>query len=111
MATNEHLRDADRLSLPVPEGTVSGDPVLVGALVGVAQTSRGEGGNASTHATVWRAGSHHLTVTGAVDVGDPVYITAAGALTFDVTGNTLFGYALESKGAGDAVIPVALAKV
>ena len=42
MATNEIFKDANYLSLPVPEGTVSGDPVLVGELVGVAQTTEGE---------------------------------------------------------------------
>lgn len=42
MATNEIFKEANYLSLPVPEGTVSGDPVLVGELVGVAQTTEGD---------------------------------------------------------------------
>lgn len=112
MATNQHLRHAAHLSLPVPSGTVSGDPVKVGSLVGVAVTSRGEGGNESTHATVWRDGSWHVEVTGAVaNVGDPVYITSAGDLNVTASGNTLFGYALETKGAAAGTIPVALAQV
>lgn len=48
MATNEIFKEADYLSLPVPEGTVSGDPVLVGELVGVAQTSEGDNSYTST---------------------------------------------------------------
>lgn len=106
MARNEHLRNANHLSLPVPSGTVSGGPVRVGILNGVAQTNRGEGGNATGEATVWLDGSHHLSVTGAVAaIGDGVYITSAGALTATATGNKLFGAALSTQ-AGDGVIPV-----
>lgn len=106
MARNEHLRNANHLALPVPSGTVSGDPVRVGILNGVAQTSRGEGGNAAGEATVWLDGSHHLEVAGAVaSIGLPVYITSAGALTATSTGNSLFGAALATQ-TGDGVIPV-----
>jgi predicted RecA/RadA family phage recombinase len=113
MATNEVFRDADHLSLPVPADTPSGAPVLVGGtLVGVTQTAEGEGGNADGFATVWRKGAHDLSVTGAVtNIGDPVYITGANALNRTASGNTLFGYALEIKGAAAGVIPVALARV
>lgn len=108
MATNQHLRYAQHLELPVPANTESGDPVQVGSLVGVAVTDRDTDGNA----TVWRDGSWHLSVTGAIsNVGDPVYITSAGALTATATDNTLFGYALETKAAAAAEIPVAIAQV
>lgn len=111
MATNEVYRDADHLSLPVPSGTVSGAPVLVGSLPGVAQTGRGEGGNESGNATVWLKGAYDLEVTGAVsNVGDPVYIDGSGALNVTNT-NTLFGYALATKTAAAAVLPVRIAQV
>lgn len=112
MARNEIFRDADHLSLPVPAGTASGDPVKVGSLVGVAETAVGDGGNADGHATVWTKGAHLLTVDEAVaNIGDPVYITDAGALVSAGTGNTLFGYALETKAAAAAAIRVRVARV
>lgn len=111
MATNEVFRDADHLSLPVTADTPSGSPVVVGSLVGVTQTAEGEGGNAEGFATVWRKGAHDFTVTGVTTVGAPVYITAAYALNVTASGNTLFGYALEAKGAAAGVIPVAIARV
>lgn len=113
MARNEHFHDAERLSLPVPAGTKSGDAVICGALVGVAETNIGEGGNASTNATVWMKGAHDFPVTGAIAaVGTPVYIpTAGGALTATSTSNTLFGYALATKGSGVGTIPVKIAQV
>ena len=112
MATNEVFRDADHLSLPVTADTPSGSPVVVGSLVGVTQTAEGEGGNDEGFATVWRKGAHDLSVTGAIaSVGLPVYITAAYALNTTASGNTLFGYALETKGAAAGVIKVAVARV
>jgi predicted RecA/RadA family phage recombinase len=108
MATNERFRDADHLTLPVPSGTVSGDPVRVGALNGVAQTSRDEDGNA----TVWLKGAYDLEVDGAVtDVGSPLYldgktlVVAAGEL------GEPFGYALATKTAAAAPVPVRIAQV
>lgn len=109
MAKNEHLRHANHVSLPVPAGTVSGDPVRVGVLNGVAQTDRATandwgGGNTTGEASVWLDGSHHLPVTGAVEnVGQAVYITD-GALTA-TEGGDLFGAALATQ-TGDGTIPV-----
>ena len=114
MATTEGHRDARFLSLPVDADTVSGTAVLIGSLVGVTLTDEGADGNADGYATVdtgARTGSHRLTVTGALTVGAPVYITSAGALTATATGNTLFGYALEAKGSGDGEVLVKLAAV
>lgn len=109
MAKNEHLRHANHISLPVPAGTVSGDPVRVGILNGVAQTDRAStsnwgGGNAAGEASVWLDGSHHLEVAGAVEnIGDPIYI-ADGALS-SAEGGDLFGAALATQ-ADDGTIPV-----
>lgn len=110
---NEHFRDADRLSLPVDADTPSGDPVVVGSIIGVTATAEGEGGNPDGYASVWTKGAFNLTVSTTVgSVGLALY-KAAGTnkLTTTATANTLFGYALETKGSGDGVIPVKLAQV
>lgn len=115
MATNQVYAHAQHIPLPVVAGTKSGDPVLVGALVGVAVIDRETG---ETEATVWRDGAWNLSVTGAVTVvGAPVYIAAAGqgtrqtGLTTTAGTDVLFGYALALKGAAAGVIPVAIAQV
>lgn len=106
------FNEGDKLSLPVPTDTASGAPVKVGSLVGVTATKEGEGGNPDGRASVWRRGAYDLEVTGAVaNVGDPVYITSANALNVTASGNTLFGYALETKGAAAGVIRVVLTQV
>lgn len=107
MATNVHFAKGDNLSLPVPSGTTSGDPVRVGGLNGVAMTAEGDGGNASGSASVQLVGAFDVEVTGAVtDVGAPVYITAGGDLNVTATDNNLFGHALATKAAAASVIPV-----
>ena len=109
MARNEQFRHANHISLPVPAGTVAGDPVRVGVLNGVAQTDRATtanwgGGNAEGHASVWLDGSHTFPVTGAVtEVGQAIYITD-GALTA-TAGGALFGAALATQ-AEDGDLPV-----
>lgn len=108
-----------KLSLPVPSDTKSGDFVLVGdqGMFGVAATSRGEGGNPSTHASVWTEGVYDLPVgtNTAMDVGDKVYAVAStGALTpaeGTSPANVHVGWALEAKGTSPATIRVKLAKV
>lgn len=109
MAKNEVYKYGDWLSLPVPAGTLSGDPRLVGHLAGVAQTAVAEGGNPAGHASMALTGVFDLSVTGAVaSVGLPIYITSAHALTTTATGNHLFGHALATKAAAAGVIPVRL---
>ena len=112
MARNEVFRDADHLSLPVPADTPAGTPVLVGIMPGITETAEGQGGNAAGFATVWRKGAHRVPVTTAVAaIGDRIFITPGGALTATASGNTLWGHALATKGAGTAPIPVAIARV
>lgn len=116
MATNQRFNGTPRIrSLPVPDGTVSGAPVLVGSLIGVCLTAEGEGGNADGYATVAMAGAFDLAVATATTgaVGTPVYITPTGnSVTMTATSNILFGYLLEAKGstAGE-VHPIELAQV
>lgn len=107
MATNEVFREGDTLVLPVIAGVVSGDAVSSGSFVGVALTDRDAAGNA----TVRLKGVFNVSVTGALaTAGLPVYITVAtGALVVaSGAGIIRFGTALEAKGAGAGVIPVAI---
>lgn len=105
MALNRVRAEANQLSLPVPADTESGDPVLIGdALPGVCLTDRSEWTEGA--ATVQCDGSFNLEVTGAGDPGDIVYITSGGALTMTASGNTRFGYLLETKGSGAGVAEV-----
>lgn len=110
---------SDKLSLPVADGTESGDFVLVGdqGLFGVAATDKGEGGNIAANASVWTAGVFDLPVgtNTAMDIGDIVYaVVATGALTpaaGSSPANLPVGWALEAKGTAPATIRVKLAKV
>lgn len=112
---NEYLRPGTELSVPVPSGTKSGEPVLVGAMPGVAATDRGAGGNIAGHATVLFDGRvYEFDVDGAIaGVGTAIYITSARALTTTATSNTLYGYsvckadgslATKSSGVGKALV-------
>ena len=113
MAKNQVLPTGLELALPVPEGTKSGEPVIVGSLVGVAITDRGAIGNLPGEATVWRHRSWELPVDGEVtEPGTPVYIIrATRKLTTTAEGNVLFGYALETKAAAEAPVHVVIAQV
>jgi predicted RecA/RadA family phage recombinase len=109
MATNEVFDEATDITLPVPAYVVSGSPVIVGMIPGVATTARDASGNA----TVTTEGAYNLSVTGAIaSVGLPVYITSAtGALVVAPgAGIQLFGHALATKASGAGVIPVRLAQ-
>ncbi len=114
MAKNNVFPWTRSRSLPVLAGTVSGGPVSVGSLVGVALTDIGGGGNAAANATVALDGAFIVPVstTTTVAVGSPVYIIAAtGVLTPSASGNVLFGYALAAKGAAAADVLVEIAQV
>lgn len=100
MATNQRYTHSEHISLPVPEGTKSGDPVIVGGYAGVAKIDRNEDGNA----TVWLDGSYMLEVDAAVEAGQPVFLdTPGGPLT--TSGTAFFGLAVEAApGAGPAEV-------
>ena len=109
MAKNEVYDEAENLYLPVPAYVVSGSPVIVGMIPGVALTARDTAGNA----TVKTNGAYNVTVgTGVVTVGMPIYITATtGALVIAPgVGIQLFGHALAAKTSGAAIIPVRIAQ-
>lgn len=109
MAKNRVYEDGEQLSVPVLAGVVSGSPVIIGMIPGVALTDRDANGNATCQLG---DGVFTLSVTGAIaSVGLPVYITSAtGALVVAAgAGIQLFGHALETKGAGAGLIKVRLA--
>jgi len=118
MARNEVYKVGSFVSLPVPTGKKSGDPIRVGSLNGVLQTNEASLDIPSTPASPYvqapssnRPGFASVALEGAFKlpvsttttraVGDPVYITSGGTLTTtDNSGaNALFGHALEPKGA------------
>lgn len=90
MALNEIFKVGKSISLPVPTGIESGDPVRVGVLNGVAIVDEGSGFNAEGYASVDLFGGHLYELAGA-EVGDPVYITGAGELSLTASGNKLWG--------------------
>ena len=99
-----------------PTTPVSGDPVMIGQIPGVALTDEGGGGNDATKTTVHTAGVYNLNVEGvvgagnsAVAVGDILYYDTAATVKInkDVTNGIRFGYALGTvASAGTGVIPV-----
>lgn len=123
---NETYRHGDLVSLPVPAGKKSGDPVRIGGLNGVLATDRAKtdvapinadgtpnttynygGGNPDGNASVWLEGAFTFDVSFAVaSVGLPVYI-ADGALA--ATGTDVFGHALTTKAAAAGPLTVRLA--
>lgn len=111
MAVNMLYKDGDQLPYNVGAGVLSGDPVIIGAIPGVAL----ENADAQGVATVRTKGVFRLSVVAsdkngnkAVTVGAIVYISAAGVISLDSDG-TRYGYACEAIDAGDTeVIPVKL---
>jgi predicted RecA/RadA family phage recombinase len=102
---NQRYTDAKHIEVLFPYARLSGEPVRVGSICGVAvkDTANGERG------TIWLDGSYDLQVTGTVATeGLPVYITAAGALNVTSTGNYRFGTSLTTKaGASIGTVEVA----
>lgn len=105
MAKNERFDNGYHVRAPVPAGVDSGEPVAVGSLVGVALINR----DADGETVIDTRGVYDLTVTGAIDFGDPVYAVVAGglvtSLTATATDNTFFGVALKTQ-AATGVVPV-----
>lgn len=114
MARNEVYKDSDYISLPVPTGRLSGQPVRVGGLNAVLHTNEGSvdkpagayneapSSNKAGFASVALKGAWRIPVstTTTLAIGDPVYIiVATGVLTPVSSGNQLFGHALSAKGA------------
>lgn len=106
MALNEIFRNASHLGLPVATTVKSGDVVVLGGLIGVAQTdySARDG-----EATIWFEGGYELTVAdGTYAVGDAIYAHGDGGvaptsgatatlLNKTATTGVLLGHAIEAK--------------
>lgn len=125
MTSRQIFADGDNLSLPVPSGLVSGDAVRVGGLNGVLVTDRTPdsqtitdtagpvtpGGNPAGYASVKLSGVREFAgIAFAIsNIGDPVYITAANALTATASGNSVYGHALSTKSASAGPLIVRIA--
>ena len=103
MALNEVYANGESLNYPVNSAVASGDFVVLGGIVGVAETDAKLGADAAYHATLRHIGVFTGTTSDAVAVGDAIYLASAAtygtALTTTASGNELVGYAIEAKGA------------
>jgi predicted RecA/RadA family phage recombinase len=103
MALNEVYVDGESLNYPVNSAVESGDFVVLGGIVGVAETSAAEGADGSHYATLRHIGVFRGTTADSVTVGAPIYLASAAtygtALTTTVGSNKLVGHAIKAKGA------------
>jgi len=103
MALNEVYVNGESLNYEVDENVKSGDFVVLGGIVGVAETSAKEGPDENYYATLRHIGVFRGTTAEAVAVGDAIYLASAAtfgtALTKTVGSNKLVGYAVKAKGA------------
>lgn len=105
MATNRVREHGTRLALAVPDGTVSGDPLILGGLPCVAVTDQDEW--TEGEASVQTDGTWRFPVKGegpggneAISVGEIIYIDTDGEMNTDETNGTRFGYALQAVESG-----------
>lgn len=101
MATNQRYARGEYIALTADQAYASGDPVVIGAVAGVAKIDAAEG----EKVTIWLVGSYDFTVTGAASEGDVVYLGGSG-LTMTAN-STPFGVSLGSKGSGSGDLEVA----
>lgn len=111
MAKNRAFAAGINLTLPVPEGVVSGQFVLIGGIFGVALEDRGADGTT----VVATRGVYELKVKAVnaagnskIEVGEKVYVKG-GILTKNSTEGVFAGYALQEIASGaEAIILVRL---
>lgn len=124
MALNRALGGEDgvvtRITIAVPSGTASGDPVKVGGLSGIALTDRDPNGNASVAIKPSQAfrvsvlastdyGGSPLGGASAVALGDTIYKASADETLSKTTSGGVFGYALGTLDANGAYTGTAVA--
>ena len=101
MALNEVYANGESLAYPVNQNVDSGDFVVLGGIVGVAETDAKLGDDSSYYATLRHIGVFRGTTSDAVSVGDAIYLASAAtygtALTTTAGGNELVGYAVKAK--------------
>lgn len=104
MALNEVYKDGDSINYVVNSAVESGDFVVLGGIVGVAETDAVEGADGNHYATLRHTGVFTGTTSDAVTVGASIYLASAAtygtALTTTVGSNKLVGKAIKAKGAG-----------
>lgn len=111
MATNEKVTTPIARNLAVASGTKSGDPVVIGTLVGVAETDRDGSGNAIVHfgTAIWYLAVGGVDGSGnsAVAIGDKIYYTSGDTpkLNKKTTG-VYFGKALGTVGSGSTTTSI-----
>ena len=110
MALNEVYVNGESLNYEVDENVESGDFVVLGGIVGVAETSAKEGDDSNHYATLRHIGVFRGETSDAVTVGAALYLAAAAtygtALTTTAGSNKLVGYAIKAKGAGAGEVMV-----
>lgn len=105
MSLNEVYANGESLTYEVNSAVESGDFVVLGGIVGVAETSAVEGADENYYATLRHIGVFTGTSADEVEVGDAIYLadgeTYGTALTTDGDegGNSLVGYAIKAKAA------------
>tara|TARA_S200002703_G_C3777874_1_gene239546 strand:- start:1206 stop:1550 length:345 start_codon:yes stop_codon:yes gene_type:complete len=103
MALNEVYANGESLAYPVNSAVASGDFVVLGGIVGVAETDAKLGDDTLYYATIRHIGVFRGTTADAVTVGAAIYLASGAtygtALTTTVGSNELVGYAVKAKGA------------
>ncbi len=103
MALNEVYANGESINYAVNSAVESGDFVVLGGIVGVAETDAELAADTNYYATLRHIGVFTGTTSDAVAVGDAIYLASAAtygsALTTTVGSNELVGYAIEAKGA------------
>ena len=103
MALNEVYANGESLAYPVNSAVASGDFVVLGGIIGVAETDAKLGDDTLYYATIRHIGVFRGTTADAVTVGAAIYLASGAtygtALTTTVGSNELVGYAVKAKGA------------
>lgn len=103
MAKNIRVEHATSYTLPVPAGTTSGDPVLVGVIPGVAITDRDADGNATVKIAGGAVVDLELASAVVTAPGSVLFVTSAGVVSATSAANSaVYGAALSTKAAGAA---------
>jgi predicted RecA/RadA family phage recombinase len=112
MALNEVYANGESLNYVVNSAVESGDFVVLGGIVGVAETDAEVGPDTLSYSTLRHIGVFRGTTAVAVTVGAPIYLASAAtygtALTTVEGSNKLVGYAIRAKGAvaGDVFVRI-----
>lgn len=106
MALNEIYANGDSLNYAVNSAVNSGDFVVLGSIVGVAEIDAKLGDDTNSYATLRHVGvfSGTTTDTAAIAVGAPIYLASGATYGVALTAssnsgaNKLVGYAFRAKG-------------